>query len=142
MKILSRWLPLLLWALLIFLISSIPEPTAMIASGLSSPSGAAAASRIATIDVLSFIVHFLLFLVLGFLMGRAFSGTQIIALPALLAAFELSFLYAILDEFHQTFVPGRGFDFVDILMDVFGILVGLVLLSLWQEKKFSQVDSG
>lgn len=39
-------------------------------------------------------------------------------------------LAAILDEFHQTFVPGRGGLVSDVLIDVGGALAAAVLLSL------------
>ena len=40
---------------------------------------------------------------------------------ALFAAAAISFLYAISDEYHQSFVPGRDSDPFDVLVDSFGI---------------------
>lgn len=37
-----------------------------------------------------------------------------------LIAFLISFLYACLDEFHQSFVPGRGMSFLDVGIDAIG----------------------
>lgn len=37
-----------------------------------------------------------------------------------LFAFFMSFFYAISDEFHQYFVPGRSADWKDVLIDSFG----------------------
>lgn len=39
-------------------------------------------------------------------------------------------LYAASDEFHQTFVPGRAGMVTDVLLDVCGVLTGLLLLRL------------
>ena len=36
------------------------------------------------------------------------------------------FLYALSDEVHQLFVPGRSFQFFDIFMDTCGVLVGII----------------
>ncbi len=41
-----------------------------------------------------------------------------------------SFLYAVSDELHQFFVPGRSFQLVDILVDTLGILLGAAVMYL------------
>lgn len=38
-----------------------------------------------------------------------------------------SFLYACSDEFHQTFISGRGGQFRDVLIDTIGILLGCII---------------
>ncbi|MBK8884590.1 MAG: VanZ family protein [Bacteroidales bacterium] len=35
-------------------------------------------------------------------------------------------LFAILDEYHQKFIPGRAFNLKDIYSDIFGIIAALV----------------
>lgn len=47
---------------------------------------------------------------------------------AIIAAALVSVLYAICDEWHQTFVPGRGGTWTDVLIDCVGILIALTLL--------------
>ena len=44
--------------------------------------------------------------------------------------YSISFclLNAILDEFHQTFVPGRGGVVTDVLIDTFGAIVGTMII--------------
>lgn len=37
------------------------------------------------------------------------------------------FLYALADEWHQTFVPGRGFEWTDVRQDLLGSVAGLFL---------------
>lgn len=46
-------------------------------------------------------------------------------------AFAGAFLYAISDEMHQSFVPGRDASWLDLLIDAFGAVsaIGLVLAS-------------
>ena len=39
----------------------------------------------------------------------------------------IAYLYAILDEIHQSFIPGRTSRFQDTLIDLVGILIGLLI---------------
>lgn len=39
----------------------------------------------------------------------------------------ISYLYAITDEIHQNFTPGRGPKFTDTLIDLIGILIGIAI---------------
>ncbi len=48
---------------------------------------------------------------------------------AMIAAAAISFLYAISDEIHQGYVPGRDSDPVDVLVDCLGIGFALWALS-------------
>jgi VanZ family protein len=43
------------------------------------------------------------------------------------------FLYASSDEFHQSFVPGRGPAFSDVLIDTAGGLTGIILYE-WKQR--------
>ena len=45
-------------------------------------------------------------------------------------SFLFSVIYASSDEFHQTFVPGRDGNIVDVLIDSSGSLVGILLSSI------------
>ena len=49
---------------------------------------------------------------------------------AFFSAFALCFLYACSDEFHQSFVPGRGGQFSDVLIDGVGYTLGPALTAL------------
>ncbi|MFZ2371781.1 MAG: VanZ family protein, partial [Trichococcus flocculiformis] len=42
------------------------------------------------------------------------------------------FLYASSDEFHQSFIPGRGPAFTDVLIDTAGGLTGIILFE-WRQ---------
>ncbi|MCP4425990.1 MAG: VanZ family protein, partial [Chloroflexi bacterium] len=44
-----------------------------------------------------------------------------------LYAFIITVLYAVSDEFHQTFVPGRGGRLPDVLIDALGGLTALLV---------------
>jgi len=49
-----------------------------------------------------------------------------------LFSFIFSILYAISDEIHQTFIPGRNASVKDVIADCVGILIGLYIVKKWQ----------
>jgi VanZ family protein len=51
---------------------------------------------------------------------------------ALYVAATISLLYAITDEIHQSFVPGRDADPLDVLVDAVGIATALSLGAAWR----------
>jgi VanZ family protein len=103
-RLASAWVPVLLWAGLIFALSSIPS----LGTGLG------------TWDlVLRKLAHASEFAVLGFLLARA------VGRPLL--AILLGVAYAVTDELHQQFVPGRQGAVYDVAIDAVGVLVGVCL---------------
>lgn len=48
-------------------------------------------------------------------------------LPSALA-FVITFLYAVTDEIHQIFIPGRGPSVRDVLLDGIGALIGILMI--------------
>ncbi len=73
-------------------------------------------------------VGFLSFLIVLLWMKKIGTGIRIVILQI--------FLSAVLDEFHQYFVPGRYASFFDVLIDTMGGIAG-ILLSLWIRKIIS-----
>ena len=110
-KFLKNWLPLFLWMSLIFLFSSRSSSELPNAGqwDLLLKKGA----------------HFVAYGILAILAYRAVKGRKRPFFTALL----LSVLYAISDEFHQTFVPGRNGTLIDVLLDSSGALFGLWLFT-------------
>ncbi len=47
-------------------------------------------------------------------------------------------VFALLDEFHQSFVPSRGASLWDVMIDVCGALIGLALLWLRHRKQLAR----
>ncbi len=76
------------------------------------------------------IAHALEFGVLAFLYTKSFVPTK--NTHRLLVA-GLSVLYAITDEVHQSYVPGRVGAWTDVVIDSAGIMIFL-LLTLWKKK--------
>jgi VanZ family protein len=104
----GRYLPPLLIYALIFALSTLP------ASAL--PSG-----------IPDFIPHFIEYGLLSFFIARAFSGRIDMAKVALIIV--ISMILGILDEFHQSFVPGRFCSVADLLVDFAGICAAVFLYS-------------
>ena len=105
------WLPVLVWAAVIFAFSSIPD----LGTGLG------------TWDlVLRKLAHTAEYAILGALLLRATRRPGI--------ALGLAALYAISDEVHQHFVEGRHAAALDVLIDATGALVG-VLAWRWLSRR-------
>jgi VanZ family protein len=100
------WLPVLAWAALIFVFSSVPD----LGTGLGGWDLA-----------LRKLAHAAEYAVLGALLARATGRGGL--------AFALGTLYAVSDEIHQTFVPGRMGSPFDVAIDAIGVACGV---ALWQ----------
>lgn len=85
------------------------------------------------------VAHGCEYAALGFLMYNVFYSFGKFTSPLITGA--LSFFYAVTDEMHQLFVPGRAFQFVDLLVDLAGIAVGIsVILILIKAIKNSKKE--
>ena len=73
---------------------------------------------------LHFLMYFLASIPLGLLIYTRIKGFEL----WLSVSFGLVFCYSMLDEIHQIFVPGRGFQVVDVVTDLSGSILGLLLL--------------
>ncbi len=103
----NRWLPVLLWMGFIFFLSSqshlpcYPSPF---------------------IDLFfKKAAHLLEYVVLAILLHRAMGdegGWQ---------ALLIGGLYALSDEFHQSFVPGRTAELLDLAFDILGVVLGFYM---------------
>ncbi len=90
------------------------------------------AEQTAKIESVTFFVrksaHFCVFAVLGFLTHAALLSSDVRGLRAFLSASVIGALYAVSDEIHQTFVPGRAGMVRDVLLDTAGVLTGAAAL--------------
>jgi VanZ family protein len=103
-RALTVWLPVLVWAAVIFTFSSIPS----LSSGLG-----------AWDMVLRKCAHVTEYAILGGLLYRAFEREA----PALAAGIA----YAATDEVHQHFVRGRHASPVDVAIDAAGVALGMLV---------------
>lgn len=75
--------------------------------------------------------HFTEYAVLSWLWFRTLQARDLTwSTRSALMAFLLSSLYALTDEFHQSFVPSRGPSFVDVGIDSAGAAFALLILKL------------
>jgi len=74
--------------------------------------------------VLEKSAHTFEFAVLAALLMRALAPRAAVRWRAFGLAVLLAWLYALADEFHQSFVPGRSADWMDILFDWLGAALG------------------
>ena len=74
------------------------------------------------------LAHFSEYTLLGFLVYMHLSLYKINKIKSASFAFAGCTLYATLAEIHQFFVPGRSFQFTDILTDASGSLLGILVL--------------
>jgi len=132
-KIIS-WAAVLIWMILIFNLSSqIAEQSNQLSTGITEAI-VEAIEKIAPnteIDISGFnhIVrknaHFIAYLVLGVLMMNALRRSEIDENKSIILALSVCVLYAASDEIHQLFVPGRGGQVRDVIIDSIGAFVGI-----------------
>lgn len=87
-------------------------------------------------NIIREFAHFFEFFVLGialYINGLDFFKNNVISRCILIGVF-----YAIFDEIHQIFRKGRAFEILDIGLDSFGVIVGIILIHqiilLWKKK--------
>ena len=113
MKFAKLWVPVVVWAGVIFWFSSVPD----LRTGLEYD------------FFLRKIAHVIEYLVFTFLLYRAFSGsTKLSAFRLFMYPAVFSLLYAISDEIHQYFVLGRFCSAWDVMIDSIGIIGFYVLV--------------
>jgi VanZ family protein len=78
------------------------------------------------------LAHFSVYFILGILVFNAMSrsGKKKISWMILMCV-----LYAISDEIHQSFVPGRGPSIIDVFIDSTGAITGIILGKVYLLKK-------
>ena len=76
------------------------------------------------------LAHFTGYFVLGLLAARAFRGSLRPAVRSrwLLISITLIATYALLDEYHQSFVPSRTASIFDSFIDMAGGLTALIIV--------------
>ena len=114
----QRWLPPLLWAAFILILTSIPG------SHLPVPP-----SR--NFDK---IVHLAIYGVLGWLTARAWPSGSRVTAAALVVVLLIS-CFGALDEWHQQFIPQRSMDLLDWTADTAGATIGVLLAVATSRKR-------
>lgn len=126
-----RYLILFFWMLVIFYLSSEGHDAS---SGRSNEIVDAVKQVAVTVptDLLSFIVrksaHTVAYFVLGMLALLVAKSYKTSLWKAAALSIEFACIYAISDEFHQSFVPGRTAMGTDVLIDTTAASLGVTIL--------------
>ncbi len=129
---------LILWMIIIFYFSHQPvNESSQLSEGISKPIVEKLESIIKTDIVeekfdylIRKIAHFTEYMILGILMYIASSKNNIPRNKKVLWCILLCALYAITDEVHQAFVPGRAPRVFDVLIDTAGSITGILITKL------------
>jgi VanZ family protein len=136
MKKAFPWLLVILWMALIFLLSHQPVTKSnKLSTGITEKfveiAGKVDSDKNFNIGRLNHIIrknaHFFAYLILGLLVLNGLRSSGIIGFKSILFAISICVLYAIFDEVHQLFVPGRGGQVRDVLIDGAGAIVGAII---------------
>lgn len=86
------------------------------------------------IDVTDFIIrkiaHVTEYAVLCLLVSRSVNVNVTASIRERLVPAGISSLYALSDEFHQSFVPSRGATYTDVMWDTSGAILGATILQV------------
>lgn len=104
----KRWIPVLMWAVFIFYLSSIPN----LSTGLGLWD-----------IIIRKIAHILEYGILTFLLWCAVKNDKRPAYISLSWAAIFAIIYALTDEIHQGFVPTRHFSLYDVCIDSVGAIL-------------------
>jgi VanZ family protein len=121
----------LLYAVLIFIVSSIPE--------ITPPS--------LGFQLEDKVYHFIEYSIFSFLLFLAFftAKTDFFKKNVFLFSSLIGIIYAYSDEFHQRVVPGRSYDLYDFLADCLGIILIQVILWIyhgWKSRRTAATHNG
>jgi VanZ family protein len=112
--LIKYWLPVIIYAIIIFSASSIP--------------GKAIPPIFKYQDV---VFHFTEYAFLSLFLSRALKAGGVLGHKRFYWVFILCLLYALSDEWHQSFVPGRVASLYDIVVDGLGAFVAGII-HLWR----------
>lgn len=136
-KILISWIMVMLWMALIFNLSAqVREESNQLSTGITVIIEKII-EKVNLFDIkfdiktINHIVrknaHFFIYLVLGILVMNAIRKSKYLAL-------SICIFYAMSDELHQAFVPGRGPGIKDVLIDSAGAYIGVLIFILIMKK--------
>ena len=131
-----RWLPVLIWMLVIFAAStdlmSAAQTSRFIGPFLRWLVPDILPATIAAVQiVVRKAAHVTEYAILAGLLWRAMRPvTREVTLGPAIWAFVVAAVYAALDEFHQSFVASRSASPIDVLFDACGAVIGLIIYSV------------
>src|SRR5699024_5961572 len=130
----ASWIAVILWMALIFYLSypsssvSIALSSGLLMSILNSVEGILPFEGLDMGTVHHLFrkrAHFIAYLILGMLCFNALKNSYPHAVKSATLAFLICILYAISDESHQLFIPGRSGEVRDVFIDSLGSITGI-----------------
>lgn len=146
-KIIS-WLLVMIWMGIIFYLSHQPATQSNELSTGITQKIIKSVEKVATnldIDTRNFnhiirkMAHFTAYFILGVLVLNAIKQSYSLDIKWALASIIICILYAISDEVHQAFIPGRGPAVFDVLIDSLGATTGILLYKMFHVKHFINI---
>ena len=145
-KLLYTMITILIMAV-IFIHSAMPADLSSRESGLIS--GFLADYLHLNPEVASFLIrkcaHFTEYMILGisllFTMGEYLTSNGAFSRPLILSSWGIGTFYAVTDEIHQIFSPGRSCEFRDMCIDCAGVLTGILLICIYRKMKAGNAGS-
>src|SRR5579883_898685 len=120
-----HWLPVLAWMLVIFLFSSQPLSGAVTETYFGSWN----------VPVRKF-AHLTEYFILALLTRRAFVQTGgVFAIRVKVFTLILCAINAFLDEWHQSFVPGRSACLCDAMVDILGATLAVLVMKVISDRR-------
>lgn len=93
------------------------------------------------------IAHFSIYTLVGILLMSLMCTYKIKEIDKIGISLIIGIIYAISDEIHQAFIPGRGPQLTDVILDSMGVLTGIFISMLLLEmirkitkKKYNNID--
>jgi len=115
------WLPVFLYAVVIFYFSSLPRIP----------------PEIVRIIPETFILHAIEYAIFTFLLFRAFTNSKNIMLKnnKILLSIIIATVYGIINEFYQNFIPGRIYSVFDMIAN----FIGSLLVTIFNIKFYNRI---
>lgn len=115
MRAVKAWLPTLVWLVVIFLFSNHPTISTSVVNWQDF--------------IIKKAAHFIEYFILSFLVFRSLNRTTRLAKSKIvIVSLLFSILYALTDEYHQSFIPGRDPHIRDVFIDTFGAATAQILI--------------
>lgn len=76
------------------------------------------------------LAHFTIFVIIGFCISMFIGSYDMNKITSTLLSFTLTTGYACIDEYIQTFIPGRNGSINDVMIDTSGVIIGILLYNI------------
>ncbi len=126
------WILVIFWMVIIYLLSAQPaNESELLSSGIADWTSQLFNRALPNLNIETLhliirqLAHFAIYLVLGVLLLNALNQNETDDRVNFALALLISLLYAISDEIHQMYVPGRVGQIYDVLIDFVGSIIGI-----------------